>query len=525
MQTTTTTILRAAVAGFSTLALALSLTGCASTASNDRAAGDAPPPTRDAKSQFTADGTGTTGVNTAKSGKSELVITKKLPETVVLGKTITYDINVTNPGDGALSGVTVSEGLPEGFEFVSSEPSAKPSGDDGRTLNFDYDSMAPGAKKTIKITGTPQKAGALQACTSYDFKRGVCVAMNVVNPQLRLVKSGPEQAGLCQDVTYTYVVSNSGQDAAKDVTLYDKLPAGLTADGKDAVSLKLGDIAPGQDVRKAVTVEATQPGTFGSYAAAKSDLNESKSQTVQTTFVAPALDVQVRADRGTEYVGKNARFDVIVKNTGKVASPQTRLKLGMEGQAKLVGVTGVDAGKASGDTVDVGALEPGQSRNMTVTVTSAQEGQVSLAAVAESVCPNREGALARAQDSAAVRFDVLSALQVEVVDKADPVQVGSNTVYEITIINEGTGPDRNLKVSAVLPDGLTYVGGEGSTPITVDGKNLTMAPLATIPAGEKATWYVTAKADTAKGATKFQVFAQSDGVPDRVEEDEPTTLY
>ena len=202
--------------------------------------------------------------------------------------------------------------------------------------------------------------------------------------------------------------------------------------------------------------------------------------------------------------------------------------LNLDGSGEVAGVRGDNLQNGSGQAgqgIDLGALEPGASRNYVVDVKTTQEGRVRLNATAQSVCDNREQPLASAKGADAFQVQTLSALQVEVVDKVDPVQVGTETVYEITIINEGTGPDTNLQVTAELPDGLSFVRGEGSTAVQASGKNLTMTPVATLPAGQKVTWYVTAKADTAAGATKFKVLAKSTGVPDAVEEEEPTRLY
>ena len=482
-------------------------------------------------SQFTEDGQGATGVSraSAASGDAEIQVDKSVPEEIVLGKTLTYNVKVSNAGDGAVTGLRVMEELPEGFDFISSEPAAE-LGEDGRTLTFEYGDLAAGGSKTIQITGTPQRAGSLQACTSYDFSRGVCAVMNVVNPNLRLVKTGPSEVGLCAPAQYVYEISNPGSDASEDVVVVDELPEGLVLaeGGGRRVNLDVGTVNPGQTVRKGVAVTAQREGTYGSFASAKSELLEVNSQRVQTTFVAPELDVSVRSPRDVEYIGRTARFNVDVRNTGEVATRDTSLRLSLEGSGKIARVTGpgLQPGTANeGGRLAIGSLEPGQSRNLVVEVLGDEEGQATLAAVAEATCDDNDRVLAQAQANDLVRFQTLSALQVEVVDKADPVQVGENTVYEITIINEGTGPDQNLRVTAELPDGLSFVGGEGSTAVQASGKQLTMAPVPTLEAGDSVTWYVTAKADSAAGATKFKVTAQSANIPDPVEEEEPTRLY
>src|SRR5207249_2569541 len=51
-------------------------------------------------------------------------------------------------------------------------------------------------------------------------------------------------------------------------------------------------------------------------------------------------------------------------------------------------------------------------------------------------------------------FGGVSALNIDMKDRVDPVEVGGETSYPITIINEGGAPLTNIRVRAFIPEGL-----------------------------------------------------------------------
>ena len=117
--------------------------------------------------------------------------------------------------------------------------------------------------------------------------------------------------------------------------------------------------------------------------------------------------------------------------------------------------------------VSLGDMAPGASKTINATATSATGGTVTVLANATANCS------APANGSAQTMFNTIPALLLETVDEADPVKVGSNVIYDVKVTNQGSGPDTNVNVKALVPDGETYVSTDGPTQPTVDGANLT----------------------------------------------------
>ena len=458
---------------------------------------------------------------------------------VKVGQIAEYQIEVSNDSGGDLNNVVLREELPQGMRFESADP--EPTSVEGQTLVWRIGNIADGQGLTATVRAIPQQTGDLQACTSYEFERGVCLPLTVVNPELAITKSGPQMASVCTPIEYTYTVTNEGDTAAEGVVLIDDLNEGLRrADdggaGDGDVEIDIGTVEPGQTVERVVRVKADRPLTLDTAARATSNLDEVRSQVVETEFMAPDVQLNVNAAQPYTVLGEPARFEVRVTNPGDVPADMVVLATaasggeiqriyGARGEEGQVMQGGMDP--ADGDAV-IGTLQPGDSRTLFVDVVGNEGGVIKLGAVSVAQCRDSGTELARAEGTAQVEVRAFAALQVEVVDSQDPVRVGESTSYEITIRNEGRADDNNLGITAELPDGLEYVAENsgGPTEITVNGKELSFGEVQTLPQGESVTWYVTGRATESTGGQKFKVFVKSDSTGDEtVQEDEPTRLF
>ncbi len=97
---------------------------------------------------------------------------------------------------------------------------------------------------------------------------------------------------------------------------------------------------------------------------------------------------------------------------------------------------------------EVPQIAAGQTMDFTVNFIAEAVGNLEAEAVASAYC------VAEVRKPVHLNVRGIPALQVEVIDSADPVQVGENTTYEIKIINEGSAADLNIQLSANLPRAL-----------------------------------------------------------------------
>ena len=97
---------------------------------------------------------------TFSDAEADLTITKSsLSDPVVAGESLTYIINVTNPGPSDALNVVITESYDANFVFSSSSPFP----DSGTTNQWTFATIRAGESQTIRITGRvdPSTVGSL----------------------------------------------------------------------------------------------------------------------------------------------------------------------------------------------------------------------------------------------------------------------------------------------------------------------------------------------------------------------------
>ena len=232
----------------------------------------------------------------------------------------------------------------------------------------------------------------------------------------------------------------------------------------------------------------------------------------------------------TQYVGQPATYSVEVANNGDAPAPGTTLTVRPDPKARFVRAGGDrgEAAKQGADGVltwDLGTLPPGGSRRLSLTVTGREKGKVTHQAVARFACDRArdDESLALARESAATEMLVVPALRLSLVDQTDLIRKGETVTYTLRVVNQGTGPDRDLKPTVELPDGLEFVDASGPTQASADGRTVTLGAVRQLDAGKSVTWNVRARAAKA-GDVRTTATLNSEYLDGPVETTEPTRL-
>jgi uncharacterized repeat protein (TIGR01451 family) len=114
---------------------------------------------------------GTTVGMAAKAGTADLAITKAdSPDPVTVGTALTYTIGVQNLGPDAASGVTVTDQLAKGVDFVSATPSAGSCARKGRRITCLLGQVGTPAidysPTTVTLTVIPRSLGVVSNTAS-----------------------------------------------------------------------------------------------------------------------------------------------------------------------------------------------------------------------------------------------------------------------------------------------------------------------------------------------------------------------
>ncbi len=451
----------------------------------------------------------------ARSGSS-LLVHKVLPIEVERKKPFTYQYYVTNISAGTLQDVEL---VAYDFINLTVSKSDPPGQAVGETLHWMLGELGSCETKVITVTASSPGTGNASACLKANFSNYLCAVTKVVEPALKLVKTAPAEAMICDEVEMVLTVTNPGSGIARSVHLTDDLPEGLTTvDGKKKVEGDAGDLGPGESKKMAFRVKASKTGTFTNqaFARATNDLAAESNKTT-TTFRQPVLQLSCSAPE-ERFIGRTAAFTFEVKNTGDAACADTVVKAAVPSGAEVSSTSkGGSAGKGE-VSWNIGSLAPGATQTVSFEAKINQAGTMQTSGSAGCVCAKQ------VTSACQTRVIGIPAILLEVVDVDDPVEVGKQTTYIITVTNQGTAPGTNIKVGADIPAESAYVSATGPSPATAVGKRVTFGPIPSLAPKQKAEWRMIVTA-TAPGDARLGVDMSSDQFTAPVRETESTNHY
>jgi uncharacterized repeat protein (TIGR01451 family) len=445
-----------------------------------------------------------------------LQIDKTMPQEVRFNKPFAYVIKVTNLTDVMLTDVVITETLSKDFEFKGSEPTALNT--DGELI-WKIESLGPKVSKSIRISGVAGSAKELTHCTAVTHTMRDCAVVQVVEPMLELAMTAPSEALLCEPIPVEFVITNTGTGAAQNVQIVDALPAGMqTADGKGKIVLDAGTLAAGESRRFSVKLRATRTGAYVNKVTATSATGlTAESEATLTNIRQPILTITKQGPK-RQYLGRSIKYEITVLNRGDGPARNTMIE-----DIIPPGVSGIEAtagAQSAGSKLvwELGTLEPNASKTVHVSYTPTRAGDVMATATGTAYCAET------VSSSAKTSITGIAASRLEVIDLEDPVEVGEQTTYLVTVSNQGSAADTNVRVACVLDDKLQYVSSAGATAGSIMGQTVSFAPLRRLEPKSKATWRIVLRGARA-GDVRVRVTMHTDQIALPVEHTEATHIY
>ncbi len=456
-----------------------------------------------------------------------LNISKDGPSTAALAKDVEYAIKVSNDGEEQATSVKVVDEIPEGLTFVSSTPSGTLS---GTTVTWNLGDLAANSSKDIAATFTAAKIGTWTNTVKVTCQEGITAEASATltvtaAPILTITKDGPASATREEKVVYTIRVQNTGNIAATNTVVTDTIPAYLDyVSSSPSASLSgstatwnLGNLAPAASRVITLTTTALSVGTCTNTAEANADNATKVDASVTTDIKAVAVKI-TKSGPSTIYLNLTGTFTINVKNTG--GTQLTSVVVTDTLPANLTHQSSTPTGTAIGNTVrwSFSSLAVGESKDITLVCKANTTG----AFINSVSVMSAEGAT----DTATASGNVIAeaGMTISITDTLDPVVVGSQTIYETVITNQGLITTHNVKLVVELPTNVSYVSATGPTSHSVVGKTVTFTAVSTVGGGQSKTFRVTVRADSAGDAVCSATMTYDEfGLP--VKSEEGTTFY
>lgn len=427
-------------------------------------------------------------------------LTVKAPTAVATGREVELRLIVENVGRTAAKNVVVFNPLPPGSNVVDAVPKAEI----GPVWKFDV--LPAGARREIVLKySTPPGKTEIENVARVTFDYETKTNIKVAKPDLKVRKSGPEQASRFDILVFTIDVTNSGPVELTDIKVVDLLPPGLTHAGdpertansvvdltptsqttpdKQTRTWTIAKIGPGQTRRIDYYVVANQVGALAhgtSVSAAGVAQVDAKSQ---VTVAEPKLELKAEAP-AREQANRPARLTVRLTNRGSRTLTNVVVTDRLRNDCILEGISA--GGQQFESLVQwiVPSLAPNETRTMELAVRQPKGGQV-----AHDVTAVYRGATQQA--TAGTEFEATPILAWEVRGSAPTVSAGREVTYTVTVDNTGSALATNVRPVVSLPPELTMT---NSKPFgTLDAQGKITFDAVKIEPGARATFLVMAKA-------------------------------
>lgn len=307
-------------------------------------------------------------------GKAVLTITKTGPQTAQLGADVTYNVVVKNTGNTVAHDVVVTDPVPEG---MTGQPVTSRIGD-----------LAPGASKSIPVTFKANKRGKIcntaTVNSSNAGKADAEACTTIVQPGLKVVKTGTKEQFLTRNATYEIKVSNTGDTALTGVVVTDTAPAGTSVVSASAggqvkgntVTWNTGELKAGEEKTYSVVLTSRTAGNLcNNVTVATAQGLRETSQACTVWRGVSALLLEKADNPDPIQVGENTTYTVKVTNQG--TADDTAVKVVVEFPAEIDPVSASNGGVVNGKTVTFPAyprLAPKQAFEYSIVARGARAG-------------------------------------------------------------------------------------------------------------------------------------------------------
>jgi uncharacterized membrane protein len=418
------------------------------------------------------------------------------PQSLMVGKSAMYVINLVNEGDGPADEVQLRLNLPawvsvEAGETTSGDAAAQADQQGSTRMVWNLPKVKANSQETLRLQVVAAEGKAFEVTADWTCKPSTLkAAIAVKQPQLELSLAGPSDMTFGDEKPFTITISNPGNGDAEQVVVQ------LVAGGNAPQTIEVGAVPAGKSRDINVKVVANQQNAMDLKLNATADGNLRAEAAGRLVVKQPQLAVHIEGPP-LKFAGAEAVYAVTVSNTGNAAADDLTISTTLPTGAKYLG--GIDGANFAGGVLKwkAGLLPPETERAFEIRCQLNAAGAHRV--VVQALGP-KAGA---ASHEAETTVEAVSNLKLAVNDPAGPVPTGADVTYEVQLMNRGSLAAKNVKVVMQFSEGLEPASVDGAEARVVPGQVL-FETLPELGAGEQVVVHVKAKAGK-EGAHRFRV--------------------
>lgn len=452
------------------------------------------------------------------SAKPSVEIRQSMPGEVRFGQAIPVDLVVLNSGSVMVEKVIVTQDLAKGVEVLSASPNPTRSGD---TLIWSIGEMEPRQSRSIKLKLSLRMGEAepeLKCNAKVKYESAVASVAKVYQPKLVVETTSPLNGVVNGKMKMEIKISNVGNTAAKSVVLRAPLPPEVSHQFGPDLENDLGRLEAGESRIVPLALTGVKPGKTTGKIMVSTDGAPSVEKTIPIEILQVNLGLAAKSSK-TRFLHRPNDYHFTLTNKGPAEASDAKLTAALPKGISFVhaGDGGqYDAGKHE-VVWAVGSLKPGETREITMTGVAAELGDQQCKAVLSSNGIQHEAVCA-------TMVQGVAAMQMEVVDTVDPLEVGGTTIYAIKVVNQGSAVQQNLQVTCVCPPEMQPLDTRAPVKHKIDGQRVVFEKAPLLEPRDEMIFKVKCKG-LKPGDARFRVEAVSDQQIKPLVKEEATRIF
>ncbi len=446
-----------------------------------------------------------------------LTIEKTAPAEIQIGKPAKFVIKVRNAGSVVAQGVEIHDTIPQGTQLIETSPQAK-RGPQG-ALVWDLGALKPGEEQTAELDLMPMAEGEIGSVATLHFRAEASVRTVATKPMLNMEVRAPQKVMKGQEVNFKITISNPGTGAATGVVVSENVPAGLSHAQGNELELDIGTLKPGETRELELGLMAAEAGPVTNIISAHGEASLQAEVSSELEVIAPQLQVSMTGPK-RRYLERNATHSISISNPGTASAKDIDLVAVLPKELKFVEAN--NGGQFDPATRSVywslEELPPQETGTVTLTTLPLQAGDARLlikSKAQQNLADQREEV---------VSIEGLAAINFQVSDVNDPIEVNGQTAYEVRVTNQGSKAASNIRLVALLPKEMKAISAEGPVRYKVEGQRVVFEPLKQLAPKADTTFSIKVQA-LAAGDLRLQVQVSTDEIREPTTKEEGTRVY